>query len=232
MMRITVCSVLIVLLLASVPALSQGVPGCYPSPLPSVNRCLPSRPAPPIARTVRVDVPVPCAPVVCGPALPCPQHPCARPVCAPPPPTRPVQVRVDVVVRPEAPKLCPPQRFCCENPPVFEPIFCQAAGLAKSLIAAPLFLGERLLGHCVPVPMPALPSDACWHMPPPMCPPPAPCGPGRPPVKVTGSNSLRSWPRRRTCPPSGPFPGTRAVSLSVGWQYSQQGRERKQDQTI
>jgi hypothetical protein len=209
MMRITVFySVLIVLLLASVPALSQGVPGCYPPPLPSVNRCLPSRTPPPIARTVRVDVPVPCAPVACGPTLPCSPHPCARPVCAPPPPTQPVQVRVDVVVRPEAPRPCLPQRFCCENPPIFEPIFCQAAGLAKSLIAAPLFLGERLLGHCVPLPMPAPCPMPCWRMPPPMCSPPVPCGLGRPPVKVMAPTACGPAPTR-TRPPSGPFPTRR-----------------------
>lgn len=209
MMRITLVFSLIVMVLAtSGPALCQGIPGCCPPPLPLVNPCAASRPAPPIARTVQVDVPVPCAPVACGPAMPCPPHPCARPVCAPPPPTRPVQVRVDVVVRPEAPKPCPPQRFCCENPPVFEPIFCQAAGLVKSLVAAPLFLGEKFLGHCVPAPMPAPLPIQCWRMPPPMCPPPIQCGPGRPPVKVNAPAACGPNPAWRY-PPTGPFPGSR-----------------------
>jgi hypothetical protein len=35
----------------------------------------------------------------------------------------------------------------CENPPVFEPIFYQAAALARSLVVAPLFLGDMVLGH-------------------------------------------------------------------------------------
>lgn len=145
----------------------QGIPGCYPPPLPAMKPCTPSRPAP-ISRTVQVDVPVPCAPIGCGPAGACRPHPCARPVCAPPPPTRPVQVRVDVVVRPEGPKPCQPPKVCCENPPVFEPFFYQAAGMIRSLILVPLGLGERLLGHCGPM---CRPMQAC--------PPPVPlCGPG------------------------------------------------------
>ena len=186
-----------VLLATSVPAFCQGAPGSYTPPLPSYNPCVTSRPAPSIARSVRVDVPVPCVPFGCAP-----------PPCAPPCRTQPVQVRVDVVVRPEAPKPCPPQLFCCENPPVFEPIFCQAAGLAKSLIAAPLFLGERLLGHCVPMPMPTPCPMPCWRMPPPACPPPVPCGLGRPPVKVVGPTACGPSPTW-TGPPSGPSPGRR-----------------------
>jgi hypothetical protein len=154
-----------------VTGMCQGIPGCYPAPVPSMRPCEPPSP-PPIRRSVRVDVPVPCAPVTCGAAMHCPPHPCAPPVCAPPPPTRPVQVRVDVVVRPENPKPCAPQRFCCENPPIFEPFFCQGAGLIQSLLAAPLALGERLMGHPVPAPLPAATPIPCWRMPPTTC---APC---------------------------------------------------------
>jgi len=175
-------------------ALCQDIQGCYPRPMPPVNPCLTSRAAPPIARTVQVQVPVPCSPVSCG----------LRP-CAPPCPPQPVQLRVDVVVRSEVPKSCPPQRFCCENPPIFEPIFCQAAGLVKSLIAAPLALGERLMGHPVPLPMPAPRPMPCWRMPAAICPPPVPCSLGRPPVKVMAPTAWGPAPTR-TRPPSGPFP--------------------------
>ena len=160
MMRITLFFSLIVMMLAtSVPALCQGIPGSYPPPLPSANPCVTGRPAPPIARTVQVDVPVPCPPVSCGP-----------PPCAPPCPTQPVQVRVDVVVRPEAPKSCPPQRFCCENPPIFEPIFCQAAGLVEVLDRRAAFPGREALGslrahaHACAL-SDAVLAHACRHMP-------------------------------------------------------------------
>jgi hypothetical protein len=104
------------------------------------------------------------------PMNPCSQPPCYRPMsccpnpCPPPCPTKPVRVRVDVVVRPESPKPCMPQRYCCENPPVFEPIFYHAAWMLKSLVAAPLGLGDRMLGHGAirqpcppPIPVPCIP---------------------------------------------------------------------------
>jgi hypothetical protein len=182
----------------------QGIPGYFPPCVPAPQSCSVSRPAPPppITRTVQVDVPVPCSPVCCGPVMPCQPNPCAPPVCAPPCPTRPVQVRVDVVVRPEAPKPCVPQRFCCENPPVFEPFFCRAAGLIQSLIVAPLGIGERFMGHPVPAPLPTPTPIPCWRMcsptspvcvqPPPasQCMPPCPpagCAPPAPPAKVRPS---------------------------------------------
>ena len=96
--------------------------------------------------------------------------PVPRLFVAPPPPTRPVQVRVDVVVRPEAPTVCVPQRFCCENPPIFEPIFCHAAWMLRSIVLAPLGVGERFLGHGIPrQPCPPPIPVAC----PPRFPPPA-----------------------------------------------------------
>jgi len=208
MMRITTfVGFFIILFATSVPAFCQGIPGCYSPPLPGVNPCVTSYPAPPINRTVQVDVPVPCPPVGCGP-----------PPCAPPCPTQPVQVRVDVRVRPEGPKPCAPQRFCCENPPVFEPIFCQAAGLVQSLIAAPLFLGERFMAHCVPMPLPVPTPVPCWRMPAAACAPclqpppptqcmapypnPVQCAPPGPPVKVRPACVPGS---ARTYPPNGPF---------------------------
>lgn len=142
------CLVFLVLATGN-PCFCQTVAGCYPQCVPPVQPCPVNRPAPapPISRTVQVDVPVPCPPAPCGPVMLCPSQPCAPPVCAPPCPTLPVQVRVDVVIRPEAPKPCPQPQFKCENPPVFEPFFCQAAGLLQSLIVAPLGIGEKFMGH-------------------------------------------------------------------------------------
>lgn len=171
MRQISLIFVLIFLLLASaVPAFSQGIPAAFPYAAPGMYPHCPVRqPVRPITQTVQVDVPVPCAPVACGPALPCPPPSCAPPVCAPPPPTRPVQVRVDVVVRPEAPTPCVPQRFCCENPPLFEPIFYHAAWMLRSLVLAPLGVGESILGHGMPrQPCPPPVPIAC----PPRCSPP------------------------------------------------------------
>jgi len=208
MMRIIIfIGFFIILLTTSVPALCQPIAGCYPPPFPAAQRCAGSTPAPPITRSVQVDVPVPCSPAGCVP-----------PACAPPCPTMPVQVRVDVVVRPEVPKPCPPQRFCCENPPVFEPIFCQAAGLVQSLIAAPLFLGERFMAHPVPMPLSAPCPVPCWRLPAVTClpclqPPPATqriapyptpvrCAPPVPPVKAGPASVPVSAHTRQ---PSGPF---------------------------
>jgi hypothetical protein len=213
-------SFVLIFLTSSGSGLCQGLPGCHPPLLPVGNPCVTICPAPPVTRTVQVDVPAPCAPVPCYSPMPCPPFPCAQPVCPPPPcPTRPVRVRVDVVVRPEVRKPCVPQTFCCENPPVFEPIFYQAAALVQSLIAAPLAMGERFMGHPVPLPLPVPTPMPCWCMqaagctpcsqPPPMtqyfrpCPPPVRCAQPGPPAKVRSSCVPIS---ARTHPPNGPFP--------------------------
>jgi hypothetical protein len=187
---------------AILPGFCQGIPGCYPQTFPSINSCVPTRPAPPLSRTVQVDVPVPCAPQACAPLQP----------------TRPVQVRVDVVVRPEKPQPCVPQRFCCENPPIFEPFFCQGARMIQSLLALPLCIGERLMGHPVPAPLPTATPIPCWRMcaqtgpvcvqPPPasQCMPPCPpvrCAPPGVPVKARQVRIPVSAP---TYPPNRPFP--------------------------
>ncbi|AFM23450.1 hypothetical protein Desti_0724 [Desulfomonile tiedjei DSM 6799] len=175
MYRLAVLFGIVILSFASIaPGFCQGIPGRYPQPFPTINSCVPSRPAPSVSRTIQVDVPVPCAPLPCGPTMACPLNPCGPPVCGAPPcaPSQPVQVRVDVVVRPENPQLCVPQRFCCENPPIFEPFFCKAAGLIQSLIVAPLSIGERFMGHPVPAPLPPATPIPCCHMPVAKCPQP------------------------------------------------------------
>jgi hypothetical protein len=223
MLRLVVfLSFVLFLLTSSGSGLCQGLPGCYPPPpLPVRNPCVTSCPTPPITRTVQVDVHAPCTPVPCCSPMPCPSFRCAQPICPPPPcPTRPARVRVDVVVRPEAPKPCVPQTFCCENPPVFEPIFYQAAALVQSLVAAPLGLGERFMGHPVPLPLPVPTPMPCWRMqaagctpcpqPPPMtqcfrpCPPPVRYAQPGPPAKAEVQPICATPPHRKR-PPMGTF---------------------------
>lgn len=191
----------------------------FPAYQPGVNPCKPQPRPQRAVRTVQVDVPVPCLPPrACMPVAACPSYPGCPPPCPPPCQTRPVRVRVDVVVRPEAPKPCVPKRFCCENPPVFEPIVCQAVGMVQSLIAVPLALGEKLMGHPVPKPLPVPTPVQCWRQPAaaPPCfqPPPAacvppypprhPCALPGPPVKVKapgcGPGSVGAWRSPRNAP--------------------------------
>ncbi len=210
MRQISLTFILIVLLLATAaPGLCQGNPGAFPNVTPGIYPCGPSRSVPPVTRTVQMDLPVPCAPVNCGPAMLCLPRPCVPPVCAPPPPTRPVQVRVDVVVRPEASTPCVPQRFCCENPPLFEPIFCHAAWMLRSIVLAPLGVGESILGHRIPR-QPCLPPIpiAC----PPAFPPPSyveKCAPiaaqGMAPC-LPSMRCARRGPSTKAAPLYGPSP--------------------------
>lgn len=187
-------------------AFAEAMPPAFPSPCPPRQACAPS--PPPITRTVHVDVPAPCPPPPCGY-----RNPCGPPTCAPPPPTRPVRVRVDVVVRPEAEKQCLPKRYCCENPPIFEPIFCRAAEMLRSLIVAPLGLGERFLGH-------GFPRPPCPPPTPIACPPHGrrvqpcvgPCPPRTPLIKCSAPQAyapkpIKCTPRIPGAPMGyGPFP--------------------------
>jgi hypothetical protein len=137
----------VLILAGAVSGICQCIQAPYPATCHQPKPCVVKPSPPPIVRTVQVNVPVPYPPPTCGMPLRCPPHPCAPPVLAPPCPTRPVNVRVEVRVRPEAPKPCVPKRYCCMNPPVFEPFFCRAAGMLGSILAAPLCIGERFLGH-------------------------------------------------------------------------------------
>jgi hypothetical protein len=206
MMRITIFFGLFIMLLAtSGPALSQGIPACYPGPLPAFSQCGPSRPAPPISRTVQVDVPVPCPPVSCGPPMPRPPYPCAPPVCAPPPcPTRPVQVRVDVVVRPEP---CGQARLDgkeCLDPGPLGPVLC---GLAQILVA-PI----RALERCLPGPG-RCPQQDPWCSSGPVCPPQG--GPQLPPAGSGPFAQPVAWSPAPMAPVAGraPFQHSSAVCL-------------------
>ncbi len=163
----------------------QGIPRFCPPCVPGVHLCPMNQPVPPapITKTVQVDVPAPCTPPMrCIPSPVCSPYQGCPPSCPPPCPTRPVRVRVEVVVRPESPRPCMPQRYCCENPPVFEPIFYHAAWMLKSILCAPLSLGECMLGHGPirqplppPIPVACIPCQVTPCPPPvPMCAPPVP----------------------------------------------------------
>jgi hypothetical protein len=174
MLRICVWLGVVVVFLATNTLVFCQVAGpALPGYQAGINPCKPQPRAEPVARTVQVNVPVPAS--SCVPPCGFPPPPCGF-VC-PPPPAQPVRVRVEVVVRPEAPKPCVPQSFCCETPPVFEPIFYHAAGMIQSLIAAPLALGEMFMAHPVPMPLPVLTPMPCSRQPLAMCPPFFQCPP-------------------------------------------------------
>jgi hypothetical protein len=197
MLRIKVWSLAAILCIAAnglgiCQAPHPGFPGMYPGN----NPCKFQPREEPVSRTVEVPVPVPAPPISCAPHPCAPYPPCG--VACPPPPTQPVKVRVEVVVRPEEPKPCPQPTIQCGNPPVFEPVFFHAAAMVRSALLIPLGLGETILGHPCP-PYPPAPYNAagpwmrrpcfqprpapqCAAPYPPVvkCAPPAPCGPPHP----------------------------------------------------
>lgn len=182
---------------SSLPGLCQGLPVCPPITFQAVNPCEQRPAVRPINRTVEVQVPVPCPPLVCAVPAPCPPYHCGPPPCPPPCPTRPVEVRVNVVVRPEGPKPCEPPKVVRENPPVLEPFFYQAALMLRSLVLAPLGLGEALLGHERPVVRQIV-----------ACPPPVPmCPPGFQPPPVVS----KCRPLAMQCAPACAPPGQDAL---------------------
>ncbi len=224
MLRFAFFSTLVVLFFTSaVSGVCQSIPGCYRAAFPGIAPCKPTGPAP-ISRTVRMDVPVPCAPVGCRPPMPYPPHRCAPSCCAPPPPPLPIRVRVEVVVRSEKPMPCGPKRCCYGNPPIFKPFFGRAAEMIRSGFIAPLGLGKSLMGHPVPVcpprfrcpvPVPACgpvlhprlgyvskcaPRTAYGVAPRPVPDRFAPAGPG------DGALQSSGHVRPRRCPPISPIP--------------------------
>lgn len=213
--KVCLCVSVLVLVLAA-PGHGQLVRPCIPGNAPGYTGSCPQQSAPKtVSRTVEVNVPVPCPqpcfPVqACAPSPSCQPMSCCPPPCPPPCPTKPVRVRVDVVVRPESPKCCMPQRYCCENPPVFEPIFYHAAWMIKSIVAAPLGLGNCMLGHGTirqplppPIPVACIPCPiACYPPPANMCAPPVPqCMPPCQPIVQQCSALGRPVPQVSGCPP-------------------------------
>jgi hypothetical protein len=182
------------LLASSAVGLCQVPQPAFPGYPVGVNPCKPQPRPEPVTSTVQVNVPLP--PNPCAPPCGHPGQRCGF-GCAFQP-SQPVNVKVEVVVRPEAPKPCVPQTFCCENPPVFEPIFCQAAGLVQSLIAAPLALGEMFMAHPVPMPLPVPTPVPCWRI------PVATCSPCCQPPSATGCMEPPYPPQVRCAPPGPP----------------------------
>ena len=161
MWRYIILFTLTIFFASSTSIFCQGLPLWYRTRCVPPKDCVSSPQPPPITRTVQVDMPAPCPPSPCRVPVGRRQLCGPRP-CSPPCPTRPVNVRVEVVVRPEAKKPCLPQRFCCENPPVFEPFFSHAAWMLRSMILAPLGIGENIFGHGVPrMPCPPPTPIAC-----------------------------------------------------------------------
>ena len=151
MFRASLLLCVFIFLASTLPGICQGVPGCYPGIGYPSKSFQPRHRVAPIVRTVRVDVPAPCVPPpCCMPITKCAPGFCGPPPCRPPCPTRPVRVRVEVVVKPEGRKPCVPKRYCCENPPIFEPFFQRAACMLGSMVLAPLGLGQSILGHGLP----------------------------------------------------------------------------------
>lgn len=142
---------LMVFLGTSIPVLCQSIPVPQPAYRSGVRPCgpqLPAQPAPPVARSVNVTVPVPppaqvCAPATCAPAPPY----CCSPA-APPAPPRQMPVRVDIAVRPEACDQRRPVPVVYRDPGFLGPIICHSVGLVGAAVAAPF----RVLEMLCPVP--------------------------------------------------------------------------------
>jgi hypothetical protein len=205
------------------PCFCQTVAGCYPQCVPPVQPCPVSRPAPPppITRTVQVDVPLPCAPAPCGPPMACPPQACAPPMCPLPCPTRPVQVKIDVRVRPEPCGQQRPDQDICRDYGALAPLI----GVTAAIMSAPIRLLERMFpGPCLrrPPQSPCGPYGAPphWGFPPappagfvPGCPMPS-CAPVplcEPPMPVPAYQKCVPRPAcgavmQPACPPYPPGP--------------------------
>jgi len=221
MLRIALLFVVVLMLLAaSVPAFSQGVPAPYPGSQADVRSCAPRQPVQqPVARSVGVTVPIPQPPKSCiPPGYAGPQY--CPPGATAAAPTRPMPVRVDIAVRPEAFDQRYPVPVVYRDCGFFGPIIRNSVGLVGAVVAAPFRLAETLFPleasacpqrkQCGPPPcmmnrgcsQPAAPQWA------PKCPPPitqpmAPC----PPVLTCApiGPSMAPLPPCAPVPPCGPF---------------------------
>jgi hypothetical protein len=153
-----------VLILASnVSGLCQCMQAPYPASCYQPKPCVVRPSPPPMVRTVQINVPAPCLLPTCGMPRRCPPHPCAPPVCAPPCPTRPVNVRVEVRVRPEPCGKGGPGRRGCRDLGPLRPLL----GFVSATLAVPIRVLESF---CPPSPPCRPPMRVCG--PPPGCPPP------------------------------------------------------------
>lgn len=194
---VSVLSMLAILLAAGLPAQGQGTLSPFPKQLRAASKCNITSPAKPVARSVRVTVPVP-AMAPCAPARSCPG---VRPAPIQP---GPVPVRVDIAVRPEG---CNPIRsvpVVYRDPGFVGPIISHSVGLAGAALAAPF----RLLEMFAPVDSPpASMPRRCGPPPRGMncgTPPPAFCRPV-PPCPVPPARMAHALCRPQlACAPPGP----------------------------
>lgn len=160
-------AILATLLCASQTGLCQSVPFPVRSSGSFVRPCgpqIPAHPAPPVARSVNVTVPLPQTTQVQIP------RPCGSvaPYCQPaaPPPSRPMPVRVDIAVRPESCDRRHPVPVVYRDPGFLGPIVAHSVGLVGAAIAAPF----RIVEMFCPVPVQPCPQRCCQR------PAPNPCG--------------------------------------------------------
>jgi hypothetical protein len=200
MVRFIVSIVLLALLIASsAPAFCQGARGCYPGFCRTLPNCRPMPTVEPIRRTVQVDVPVPCTPLVCPPRVVCSRRGSMQPMACrrnssyqPPCHTQPVQVRIDVRVRPEPCGQAQPCRRECRNFGGLGPVIAKAAAALTLPIRVleGVFPGRH---HCA--------APGSWHGPAPY---PHPAfqrfGPGCPPP-VSRPGAFHPGPAAGFAPP-------------------------------
>lgn len=157
MVRIVLIFTLSVMVfVSSGSALGQSFPLGYPASPAVMRPCAPPQPrVQPVVRSVNVTVPVPQPP---RPYMPPPHCPPPATVA----PSRPMPVRVDIAVQPEACDQRRPVPVVYRDPGFLGPIISNSLGLIGATIAAPFRLAEMLC-----------PLEA------PACPPKRPCGPPR-----------------------------------------------------
>lgn len=208
----TVLGLALLILGPSATVFCQVIPGCHPVPYQTPKPCAQSRPAPTIARTVQVDVPVPCARVACFPVNHYAPISCSPPVCSQPPSTRPVQVRVEIRVRPEPCGPKPQDTRLCADP--LRPVF----GLVAATMAVPI----RILEGMLPLPHRCAPlMPVCGNVFPPLCAAPAPiCGPAMPAPayrkcapRSAHTASIHRQSRRPVAGPTAPTGYTRLMPI-------------------
>jgi len=147
MLRIALfIAVIMMLLTTGTPGFCQSIPVPYPGPQTGVRPCTPNQPVrsiQPVARSVNVTVPVPQPPKsYISPG-------CAAPPYCPPgasaaAPSRPMPVRVDIAVRPEAFDQRYPVPVVYRDPGFFGPIVQHSVGLVGAVVAAPFRVAEML----------------------------------------------------------------------------------------
>lgn len=195
---------LLTFLCASHPGLCQSLPFPNSSYQSRSRQCMPklsAQPAPPVARSVNIAVPVPQAPHPCVPRTYGPGARYGCPPVATAPPPRPMPVRVGITVHPETRGQRRPVSVVYRDPGFLGPIICHSVGLVGAAISAPFRIAEMLCPlptqpcrpRCSPAPQP--PRCGSQRQPVPCFVPkcPVPCTAPAPPCGL-----------RLACAPPGP----------------------------